>query len=73
MRNWEEHEIEKLKLFYKHFNKPSDQIVKDKTLLDNFTSRFNARITTDEPFSSKEVADQLFKLRKSGNLPRIRN
>ncbi len=72
MRNWGEHKIEKLKLHYKQFNTPSDQIVKDKALLEKFTSWFNAEFTPKEPFTPKEVADQLFKLRKSGKLPRIR-
>lgn len=72
MVNWGEHQIEKLKLHYKQFNTPSDQIVKDKTLLENFTVWFNAKFTPEESFTSKEVADQLLKLRKSGKLPRIR-
>jgi hypothetical protein len=70
MGNWGHHEIEKLKLFYKQFNVPTDQIVKDNNILEKFTSRFNTEI--DNNFSPKEVADQLFTLRKTGNLPRIR-
>ena len=70
MENWGENEIEKLKLFYKQFNVPSDQIVKDKNVLEKFTSRFSTE--TNNKFSPKEVADQLFRIRKSGNLPTIR-
>lgn len=72
MANWGKHKIEKLKLHYRQFNTPSDQIVKDKELLENFTSWFNAKFSPQEEFTPKEVADQLFKLRKSGKLPRIR-
>ncbi len=72
MRNWQEQEIEKLKLHYKQFNIPSDQIVKDNNLLQKFTSWFNAKFTPDSQFSPEQVADQLFKLRKSGKLPRVR-
>ena len=71
MENWGENEIEKLKLFYTQFNVPSDQIVKDKNVLEKFTSRFNTE--TDNKFSPKEIADQLFRIRKSGNLPTIRS
>lgn len=70
MEKWKEHEIEKLKLHYKQFNVPSDQVVKDKAVLEKFTSSFNTE--TNNEFSQKEVADQLLKLRKSGKLPRIR-
>jgi len=72
MGNWGKPEIEKLKLHYKQINTPSDQIVKDKDFLEKFTLGFNAKFTPEEQFTPKEVADQLFKLRKSGKLPRIR-
>jgi len=70
MTDWKKEEIEKLQIFYKQNNAPSDEIVKDNTVLVEFTKWFNARIGSN--FSSKEVADQLFTLRKSGKLPRIR-
>ena len=72
MKNWNEREIEKLKLHYKQFNVPSDQVVKEKDILEKFTEWFNTKYVTDKQFSSEEVAEQLFKLRKSGKLPRIR-
>lgn len=72
MESWGKDKIEKLKLHYRQFNTPSDQIVKDKDLLENFTSWFNSKFSPQEEFTPKEVADQLFKLRKSGKLPRIR-
>ena len=72
MASWGKHKIEKLKLHYTQFNTPSDQIVKDQDLLGKFTEWFNAKFTPQEPVTPKEVADQLFRLRKSGNLPRIR-
>jgi hypothetical protein len=72
MGNWETEEIEKLKKLYKDNNMPSDELVKDKLALENFTIDLNKRINAQKNFSSKEVADKLFKLRKSGKLPRIR-
>jgi len=72
MGKWGSSEIEELKCFYQDNNVPSDQLVKDKDALDVFTANFNDRINPDGKFNSKEVADQLFKLRKSGKLPRIR-
>jgi hypothetical protein len=72
MGKWQSNEIEVLKRFYQENNVPSDRLVKDKTALDVFTANFNDRVGAGENFSSKEVADQLFKLRKSGKLPRIR-
>ena len=73
MGKWSSAEIEELKGFYRDNNVPSDQLVKDKAALDMFTASFNNRFRAGENFSSKEVADQLFKLRKSGRLPRIRD
>ena len=72
MANWREQEIEKLKLHYRQFNIPSDQIIKDKEVLDKFTAWFNAKSTPKDEFTPKQVADQLLKLRKSAKLPRIR-
>jgi len=72
MASWGKHKIEKLKLHYRQFNIPSDQIVKDQDTLEKFTEWFNVKFTPQEEFTPKEVADQLFKLRKSGKLPRIR-
>lgn len=73
MANWEKDKIEKLKLHYKQFNTPSDQIVKDQNILDKFTELFNTEFTPQEQITSKEIADQIFKLRKSAKLPRLRS
>jgi len=73
MASWGKNEIEKLKLHYRQFETPSDQIVKNQEVLENFTESFNAKFTPEERFTPKEVADQLFKLRKSGKLPRLRS
>jgi len=73
MGKWESSETEELKRFYKENNVPSDQLVKDKVVLDTFADNFNDRLSSGKKFGSKEVADQLFKLRKSGRLPRIRD
>jgi hypothetical protein len=72
MGNWGSNEIEELRRLYQENNVPSDEMVKDKSVLDSFTARFNSRIGTDGNFSAREVADRLFKLRKGGKLPRIR-
>ena len=72
MGNWETKEVEELKKVYKENNTPSDELVKDKIALENFTERFNNKINPKENFSSKEISDKLFELRKSGKLPRIR-
>ncbi|MHC4396665.1 MAG: hypothetical protein ACYS1A_13520 [Planctomycetota bacterium] len=73
MGKWESSEIEELKRFYKENNVPSDQLIKDKVILDTFAVSFNDRLSSGQNFTSKEVADKLFKLRKSGKLPRIRD
>ena len=73
MAKWNINEIEELKLFYKENNVPSDQLVKNKEALDTFTSAFNQRVKPVEYFESEEIADQLFKLRKAGKLPRTRD
>ncbi|MGD8499154.1 MAG: hypothetical protein PVJ86_00815 [Phycisphaerales bacterium] len=72
MANWGKHEIEKLKLHYRQFNIPSDQILKDRDILERFTEWFNAKVTPNDEFVPKQVADQLLKLRKGGKLPRLR-
>jgi hypothetical protein len=72
MEKWSNNEIEELKSLYQENNVPSDQLVKNKVALDSFTANFNARVSSDVGFSSEEIADQLFKLRKSGKLPRLR-
>jgi hypothetical protein len=72
MVNWKIEETGELKKLYKENNVPSDELVKDKEALENFTINLNKRINPQKNFSSKEIADKLFKLRKSGKLPRIR-
>lgn len=73
MGNWGCVEIEELKKFYKENNVPSDQLVKDKTLLNKFATSFNNMLMLENHFTPEEVADRLFKLRKSGKLLRIRD
>jgi len=72
MEKWTEHDIAKLKLHYKQFNIPSDQILKEREVLENFTEWFNAKFSPNNQFTPEDVADQLLKIRKSGKLPRIR-
>ena len=70
MGKWNDTEIEKLKLWYQKNNVPSDQLIKDRDVLDNFTEWFNTKFGCDK--TSKDIADQLLKLRKKGLLPRLR-
>ena len=72
MGKWGNNEIEKLKSLYQENNVPSDQLVKNKIALDSFTACFNALIGAGVGFNSEEIADRLFKLRKSSKLPRLR-
>lgn len=72
MEKWSETEIEKLKLHYRQFNTPSDQILKERDTLEKYTEWFNAKYTPDHQFTPEDVADQLLKLRKGGKLPRVR-
>ena len=72
MANWAEYEIQSLKLHYIEFNIPSDQIIKDKNVLEKFTTLLNAELKQNKDYVPKQVADELLKLRKSGKLPRIR-
>jgi len=72
MVSWTNDRKDRLKLHYEQFNTPSDEILKDRNLLEEFTSSFNTKFTPPEKFSPKDVAHQLLKLRKSGELPRIR-
>lgn len=73
MGDWGSTEIEELKKFYKQNGNPSDQLVNDRAALDSFVATFNSRLGSDDAFTAEEVASQLFKLRKSGRLPRIRD
>jgi len=72
MKNWESDAIEKLKEFYKENDETSDDLIKNKDALDRFCESFNMRFASSVTFTSEDIADQLLKLRKSGNLPRIR-
>lgn len=73
MGEWTGDAVEELKKLYIETDVPSDQLVKDKNALDEFVAAFNTRVASEDEFSSKEVADQLFKLRKASKLPRIRD
>ncbi len=70
MERWDNTEIESLKKWYQQNNVPSDQIIKDKDALDGFTESFNAKFNCNK--NTKDIADQLLKLRKKGLLPRVR-
>ena len=72
MEKWENTEIDTLKNLYQENDVPSDQLIKDKDALKRFTDHLNQKVNPGKSYTDKEVADQLFKLRKSGKLPRIR-
>ena len=73
MTEWDSTAIEALKNLYIETDIPSDPLIKDKTALMNFTSVLNSRLSGANNFNEEEVASELFSLRKSGNLPRIRD
>lgn len=54
MGKWENAEIDKLKLWYQQNNMPSDQLIKDKIALDDFTGKFNTQCNCDK--ASKDIA-----------------
>jgi hypothetical protein len=70
MEKWGSTEIETLNRLYEENNVPSDQLVKDKNTLGRFVGDLNQH--AGKNYTDQEAADQLFKLRKSGKLPRIR-
>ena len=72
MRDWNSGEIEELKQAYVENDVPSDRLVKNKEALSTFAAKFNERALPTKAFTADEIADRLFKLRKSGKLPRIR-
>ena len=72
MAKWEKKEVEELKQFYQENNVPTDELVKDSDAIVRFATEFNNRVQRTPGLTPKEVADQLFRLRKSGRLPRIR-
>ena len=71
MPEWIGDTIEELKKLYIETDIPSDTLIKDKTALLKFTSTLNSKCQED--FSPEEVAGQLFKIRKKGDLPTIRS
>jgi hypothetical protein len=76
MGDWTTDELERLKRLYKETGIPSDELVKDTVALDRFTTDFRSRLKSaglDRDIQTKEIADQLFRLRKTGKLPRIRD
>ena len=54
MASWGKHKIEKLKLHYRQFNIPSDQIVKDQDTLEKFTEWFNVKFTPKRSLPQKK-------------------
>jgi len=69
--NFNEEEV--LKNLYVEFDIPSDSLIKDKDSLSKFTTTFNERLPNAPGFTDEEVATKLLRVRKSGNLPRIRD
>ena len=73
MEKWDVEQIEELKNLYIETDIPSDSLIKDKTALANFTKRLNLKFGNNNNFTEEEIADKLLSLRKSANLPRIRD
>jgi hypothetical protein len=73
MEKWSKAEIEKLQLHYRQFKIPSDQLLKERDMLEKYTEWFNAKFSPDHQFAPEDIADRLLKLRKAGKLPRLRN
>jgi len=73
MREWTSNAIEELKNLYVETDAPSDTLIKSKDALSKFTSTLNLRLAAQKDFSSEEVAGELLRIRKSGNLPTIRS
>lgn len=71
MSKWTQEEIDVLISLYGANNVPSDELIKDQSALSAFINEFNKR-SKNANRSSKEIADKLLNLRKSGQLPRLR-
>ena len=73
MGEWTSDAIEELKKLYVETDIPSDALIKSKDALSKFTSTLNSRLADQNSLSSEEVAGELLRIRKSGNLPTIRS
>ncbi len=72
MGDWTEAHIEQLKSLYVERDVPSDELLKDKGMLEEFAKVLNSRLDDDAEYAPEQVAGQLLRLRKTGKLPRIR-
>ena len=70
--NWSSSAVESLKELYVEFDVPSDSLIADEDKLIEFTNELASRAPELGSVSPKEVANKLFKVRKSGKLPTIR-
>ena len=73
MAKWSQEAVELLKQLYKNNGVPSDELLKDPAKLEDLRNSLNQTLSSEGHFSSKEVADRLLKIRKSGKLPRLRS
>ncbi len=73
MANWENDATEELKKLYVETDVPSDTLIKNKEALSKFTAIINSRLTNYDDFTQEEVAGELLRIRKKGNLPTIRS
>jgi len=72
MGNWDSGTRNELIHLYVENDIPSDELIKDQAKLEALAATLNARVSPNS-FSPKEIADELLRIRKGGNLPRIRN
>jgi hypothetical protein len=70
MQKWDQNSIDALKKFYRRYNLPSDSVIKDPQKIEDFTNKFN--LENGYSFTQKEVADQILRIRKKGELPKLR-
>lgn len=56
---------------YKSFAVPSDKIVADSEVSNQFTDKVNRRLPSADPTDPRTVNSRLLTLRKQGRLPRL--
>ncbi|MCK5000928.1 MAG: hypothetical protein KAS23_15405 [Anaerohalosphaera sp.] len=64
-------EIDVMKDLYVDTDIPSDSLIKQKDKLEVFTDKLNRSLSSK--FKDEEVATELLRIRKKGELPKIRN
>ena len=71
MAEWTTESREELKKLYVQTNVTSDELIKDKEMLSEFTKALNSNLLCSH-FTDEQVAGEILRIRKTGKLPRIR-